>query len=56
MQAKIKVLKTENNCELNGEPHHLFALEFVSDESAKVSVIPLACTKCGTMFLTRVQV
>lgn len=52
----IDVRETDNSCSKRGAEHHLYALELISNESTKTSIIPLACTACGTLILHTVQV
>lgn len=55
-ESKVEVRPTPDCCTKFGKEHHLYALELISNESTKTSVIPLACTACGTLILHTVQV
>lgn len=55
MVGNVDIRETPDSCTKQGREHRLYALEFVSNESTKTSIIPLACTACGTLFLHKVQ-
>jgi hypothetical protein len=46
--AKVEVIYTELSQDCNND-HHLYALEFVSNETTKTCQIPLVCTRCGLL-------
>lgn len=56
MAEQVEVRETPDSCKKFNVAHHLYALELISNESTKTSVIPLACTACGTLILHTVQV
>lgn len=55
MDSEIEYRYTElsDNCK---DYHRFYALEeFISNESTKTSLIPLACTQCGSLIIHSVQ-